>query len=58
MSLDKNGQTQTKYVFKARFGAVSPSMPAAEESSHEEIDGFVKGILGLTTDKKKQVLER
>ena len=53
MSTEENGQTQ-RYVFKARFGAVSPSAPAQEEPSHDEINAFVNEILGLATDRQKQ----
>jgi hypothetical protein len=41
-----------KYTFKARYGAIQSKAPVVEPS-HEEIDAFVKGILGLTKDREK-----
>jgi hypothetical protein len=41
---------RTKYEFRGRFGAPAASVQA-EEPTHEEIDRFVKGILGLSKEK-------
>jgi hypothetical protein len=52
MSSLEGGEPQAKYEFKGKFGA-APSAPSpVEEASHEEIDAFVKNILGLTKEKK------
>jgi hypothetical protein len=48
-SLEKE-EPKAKYEFRGRFGA-APSASQAEEPTHEEIDHFVKGILGLVKEK-------
>jgi len=48
-SLENAGPT-TKYEFKGRFGAPVTN-PQVEEPTHEEIDRFVKSMLGLTKEK-------
>jgi hypothetical protein len=50
MSSLENGGPQTKYEFRGRFGA-APSTAQTEEVPHEEIDHFVRGILGLIKEK-------
>jgi hypothetical protein len=45
-SLENAGPT-TKYEFRGRFGAPA-TYPQVEEPTHEDIDRFVKSILGLT----------
>lgn len=52
MSSSENDQPEPKYEFKGRFGAASSASPSFDEASHEEIDAFVKDILGLAKDKK------
>jgi len=52
MSTAKDDQSSAKYYFKARYGAESSRVPVSEPS-HEEIDAFVKGVLGLTKDKER-----
>ena len=51
-SLEGDGP-KAKYEFKGRFGAVSSASPSIAEASHEEIDAFVKSILGLTKEKEE-----
>lgn len=51
MSSLEGDEPKVKFEFKGKFGA-SPSAPLpAEEASHEEVDAFVKSILGLTKEK-------
>jgi hypothetical protein len=52
MSTAKDDTPGAKYYFKAKYGA-EPSRLPVSEPSHEEIDAFVKGVLGLTKDKEK-----
>jgi hypothetical protein len=52
MSATKDDTPSAKYYFKAKYGA-EPSRVPVSEPSHEEIDAFVKGVLGLTKDKEK-----
>jgi len=49
MSLLESGGQKERYVFRGRFGT-APSYQTAEEPTHEEVDRFVKGILGLNAD--------
>jgi len=42
-----------KYEYKGRFGAAPMASKPMEEASHEEIDAFVKNILGLTKRKEE-----
>lgn len=49
----EDDRPQTRFVFKGRFGAAVPMTPPAAEASHEEVDAFVKSILGLAKDAKK-----
>lgn len=42
---------ETKYAFKARYGS-EPSPLPAREATREEIDSFVREVLGL--DERKQ----
>jgi hypothetical protein len=42
-----------KYEYKGRFGAAPSASPSIVEASHEEIDAFVKNILGLTKEKEE-----
>jgi hypothetical protein len=52
MSSLEGDEPKVRYEFKGKFGA-APSAPLPiEEASHEEIDAFVKNILGLTKEKK------
>lgn len=51
MSSLEGDEPKAKFNFKGKFGA-PPSIPLpVEEASHEEIDAFVKSILGLTKEK-------
>ncbi len=43
---------QTKFVFKARYGAAVPKTVPRDEPTHEDIDDFVRSILGLKPDQK------
>jgi hypothetical protein len=52
MSTAKDDTPSAKYYFKARYGAEPSRVPISEPSS-EEIDAFVKGVLGLTKDKEQ-----
>jgi len=52
MSLFEGEEDKAKFVFKGRFGAAPAPPSAIEEASHEEVDAFVKGILGLDKHKK------
>ena len=47
---------QAKYVFKARYGMTIPARPTTpdEEPSREDIDVFVRNILGLKKDEPKE----
>jgi hypothetical protein len=52
MSSLEGDEPKARFEFKGKFGAApSASMPV-EEASHEEVDAFVKSILGLTKEKK------
>jgi hypothetical protein len=53
MSTLEDVQPQARFVFKGRFGAAVPVALPAVEASHEEVDAFVKSILGLAKDAKK-----
>jgi len=44
---------ETKYVFKARYGS-EPTSPPATEATREEIDSFVREVLGLDERKKRR----
>ena len=51
MSSLEGDEPKVRFEFKGKFGA-APSTPMPdEEASHEEIDAFVKSILGLTKEK-------
>jgi hypothetical protein len=50
MSSSENSEPATKYEFRGRFGAPA-TYAQLEEPTHEEIDRFVKNILGLTKEK-------
>lgn len=50
MSSVENAGSTTKYEFKGRFGAPA-TYTQVEEPTHEEIDRFVKSMLGLTKEK-------
>jgi hypothetical protein len=52
MSSSESDQPEAKYEFKGKFGAASSGSLSFDEASHEEIDSFVKDILGLAKDKK------
>jgi len=52
MSLSEEGGESSKFQFKGRFGVASAAIPS-EEPTHEEIDRFVKNILGLDNDKEE-----
>jgi hypothetical protein len=52
MSSSESDQPEAKYEFKGKFGAAPSAVPLFEEASHEDIDTFVKNILGLAKDKK------
>jgi hypothetical protein len=46
------GEPETqKFVFKARYGATATG-PDRSEASHEEVDAFVRSILGVDKNKK------
>jgi hypothetical protein len=49
---------QVRYEFKGRYGAAVPSIPLPTEASHDEVDAFVKQILGLLNEDKKPILTR
>lgn len=53
MSSLERDEPKAKYEFRGRFGAVSSASPSIVEASHEEIDVFVKSILGLTKEKEE-----
>jgi hypothetical protein len=53
MSMSENDQPLERFAFKGRFGASVPVAPPAKEASHEEVDAFVKSILGLAKGEKK-----
>lgn len=55
MSSFDGEETEEKYVFKRKFGADPTSRLKVEETSHEEVDAFVKGI--LRPDKEQFVRE-
>ena len=44
---------KAKYLFKGWYGA-KPSMAPARETTHEEINDFVKEILGLAKGKTRR----
>jgi hypothetical protein len=50
-SLEGDGP-KVKWEFKGRFGASPSASPPIAEASHEEIDAFVKNILGLVKEKE------
>jgi hypothetical protein len=52
MSSQEYGQTQSRYVFKGRFGGVTTTEPKREEPSKSEIDAFVREALGILITKK------
>lgn len=52
MSSEEADAPQTKYVYKARYGADPSRLPPPEEPSKEYLDSFVKRILGVEKDAK------
>jgi len=53
MSNMEGEQEKAKYLFKGWYGA-KPSMAPARETTHEEINDFVKEILGLAKGKTRR----
>jgi len=53
MSSFEGEEAQTKYQFRGKFGAAPTGPLKVEEATHEEIDRFVKDILGLDKEKDK-----
>lgn len=51
MSSSDGDQPKARYEFKGRFGAALSTVQSFDEASHEEIDAFVKEILGLSKEK-------
>jgi hypothetical protein len=49
-SLEGDGP-KAKFEFKGKFGAPLSAPLPVEEASHEDVDAFVKSILGLTKEK-------
>ncbi|MGD0318911.1 MAG: hypothetical protein ABSB56_04375 [Nitrososphaerales archaeon] len=47
-------EPKAKYEFRGRFGGAPRVSQPVVEVSHEEIDAFVKSILGLTKDTEKK----
>ena len=43
----------SKWEFKGKFGAAPSTSPPMVEASHEEIDVFVRNILGLHKEKEE-----
>ena len=53
MSSLEGDEPRAKYQFKGKFGPAPKVSPPLAEASHEEVDAFVKGILGLTKEKEE-----
>jgi hypothetical protein len=53
MSSLEGDEPKAKYEFKGKFGAPMSASPPIVEASHEEIDVFVKNILGLVREKEE-----
>jgi hypothetical protein len=52
MSSSEGDEQKTKYEFKDKLGP-DPLIPhPTAEASHEEVDAFVRHILGLTKDRE------
>lgn len=54
MSSSENNQPEARFQFRGKFGVSPPVSPPIEEASHEEIDAFVKSILGLSKEKESE----
>jgi hypothetical protein len=54
MSSSEGDESKAKYEFKGRFGATPSVARPIAEASHEEIDAFVKEILGLTKQREME----
>jgi hypothetical protein len=52
MSSSEDDEQGTRYEFKGKFGKNPPISHPIAEASHEEVDAFVKHILGLTKDRE------
>jgi len=52
MSSYESEDSASRYEFKGKFGAAPSVPPKIEEATHEEIDAFVKEILGLNKEKE------
>ena len=50
-SFDGGGQ-RARYIFKGRFGAILSTSYTVPEATHEEVDAFVRQILGLANNSK------
>ncbi|MGD0395909.1 MAG: hypothetical protein ABSB26_03255 [Nitrososphaerales archaeon] len=48
MSSSEGDEQGPKYEFKGKFAANPPASHPILEASHEEVDAFVREILGLT----------
>jgi hypothetical protein len=53
MSSLEGDQPIAKWEFKGKFGQAPSASPPIAEASHEEIDAFVRHILGLVKEKEK-----
>ena len=53
MSSMGGDEPKVKYEFRGKFGGAPKVSQLIVEASHEEIDVFVKSILGLTKEKNE-----
>gem|GEM_PF-355289 len=54
MSSLEGDEPKAKYEFRGKFGGAPRASQPVVEVSHEEIDTFVKSILGLTKNTENQ----
>lgn len=52
MSSPEGDEPTVKFEFKGKFGSAPTAPLPVEEASHEDIDAFVKHILGLNKEQK------
>ena len=53
MSVVETYAQEMKYVFKARYGTEPMSQPV-REATREEIDSFVREVLGLGAERRRK----
>jgi len=57
MSSSGGEEPRTTYQFKGRFGAAPSTSLPIQEASHEEVDRFIRDILGLKRSKATENLK-